>query len=141
MNKLLVTCLVLVSAISFVGSVNGDGLRAFGYNKERGVYDWSDMDPVFGIASYQGDFLNHTVSAFYVQVPVAKYGKNVRINFGLVVPSEWASELTRPEFSISYLWTDTLGLPGWIGLETGAYWAISPYRAWGVQLGLLRIKW
>ena len=110
------------------------------YEKSEGVYSWADIDPVIGIATYQDDVLDGVHLAYYAQIPIVKYD-DVRINFGVIITDELADELSRPTFSVSYLWTDTLNLPSWVGLETGVYYALGPYNAWGFQLGLLRLNW
>jgi hypothetical protein len=137
MKKILCSIVLLLLCVNF--SYSGE-LRVIGLTKTEGIYNWYDIDPVFGVCSYVDDVVDGNILGYYAQFPLVKYD-DLRLNFGVVVPTEYTDVLTRPTFSISYLWTDTLNLPDWIGLETGVYYAVGPYHAYGAQLGLLRIKW
>ena len=148
MKKVILMLLVMLVASVALAEKDGWTVLGFGknvYETKEGTYRsldtfWKGLDPVMGLASYNDTVVDGTILAYYAHIPVVKYNNDFRINFGVIVPSEQADELTRPEFSVSYLWNDALGLPDWVGLETGAYYAMSPYRGYGVHLGLLRIN-
>jgi len=134
MKKLIIASLVLLLS---TGIVTATELRFLGQSKTAGIYDWSDVDPIIGIASFEGKNIDGL--AYYAHTPIVKYG-NTRINFGVIASTETDDDWVRAEFSVSYLWTDALNLPPWIGLETGVY-CVTTYDAWGFQLGLLRLNW
>ena len=98
-----------------------------------------DYDPTVGIAYYH-DISSQGLAA-YVQLPIAKFSR-YRVSFGYIQPlDEGVRGRGRLIFSLSTLWADDLGLPDWVGAETGVYGVSGPYQAWGLQLGLLNFKW
>ena len=62
--------------------------------------------------------------AIYLQTPAAEVGP-FSIGFGGICPLRYA-ERSRPEFSLNYI----VG-----GVQLGAYWAVSPYNAFGLMVG------
>lgn len=62
--------------------------------------------------------------AIYLQTPAAEVGP-FSICFGGICPFRYA-ERSRPEFSLNYI----LG-----GVQLGAFWAVSPYNAFGLMVG------
>jgi hypothetical protein len=78
--------------------------------------------------------------AAYLQVPVASLADKAYISVGCVVPAGYP-ERARPSFSLATmpgLWCE--GWPKWANAEVGAYVMASPYNAWGVQVGLVNIR-
>ena len=126
-----------------------EGLRVLGYSRSEGVEEFNDIDPTAGVAYYWD--VDVDSFAYYAQIPIVKYDF-MRINFGVIVPigkdelvdsdhSYYYEWKTRPEFSVSCLWGNKLGMPEWMPLETGAYVAVGAYEGRGFQLGLLRLNW
>jgi hypothetical protein len=75
----------------------------------------------------------------YIQTPLVEWDK-AYISAGYVFPFNY-TERSRPEFSldtrVGYWWKDC---PTWLDFEIGAYVAVSPYNASGVQVGFLNLR-
>jgi len=149
MKKFLVS-LGLLLILSTLSLAEGPKIFDFGINTLRGletegVFVWKDVDPTIGISWYTDvdyyknlpDDRNEYIAA-YLQMPIVKWDA-LRINFGVVVPEK--TERTRPLFGVSYIIGDEFeAIPDWLPLEVGAYMAMSSYKAYGLQFGLVRIK-
>jgi hypothetical protein len=140
--KKYIVCLAVLLGLSIPSF--GGNLKIMGYERNaNGDFSWSNYDVVFGFCSYREvsgrlDNISYTAPASYFQIPLMQYGAN-RVNMGIVCPF-FDTRRTRPEFSISHLLGEDFGLPSWMPLEIGGYWAASPWGVFGGQLGLLRIK-
>lgn len=110
---------------------------------EKGSLVWSDYDIIIGVCSYnehshRPDTLEGTYLGTYIQIPIVQRSLT-RISIGVVSPRIEEMRRIRPEFSVSYLLGERVGLPSWLPLEVGAYVAVSPWNVVGLQLGLIKI--
>ena len=141
--KALIAVSVMCACVSTQGA-SEEKLKFLGFQgNDKGNMSWSGLELVGGVCSYaEGserlDNISGTRLAEYVQVPVVVAGKT-KMNFGVVFAS-FDMRRTRPEFSLSHDCGGYLGLPAWMPLEIGAYAAMSPWMAWGGQVGLLSLK-
>lgn len=97
-----------------------------------------------GLCSYtensnRQDNEEHTKAAIYIQLSVGRF-KDIYANFGIVSPLFDISKRTRPQFSLSYPLGNKIGLPSYIPLDVGAYWAVSPWDVYGFQCSIIKIK-
>lgn len=136
----------IVGLIIFLGMVFssfGGDLKVFGFSKDdNGNFSWSDYDITMGICSYKensirSDARDNVEWCSYFQMPMVQDG-NARMSVGIVL-TLFDTKRSRPEFSVSYLLGEKMGLPKWMPLEVGAYWAVSPWNVVGGQVGLLKV--
>ena len=129
----------LVIAFLFASSSFGGEIKFLGFTNNW----WSNFEITAGLCSYKEtsnrlDNNDGVDVASYIQFPVVQYN-SVRINAGYVMPST-EFRRSRPELSVSHLFGEDLSLPSEIPLEIGVYVAISPWEAWGIQFGLIRME-
>jgi hypothetical protein len=133
----------LVIFLGVVFSSFGGDFKVFGFSKDdNGSFSWSDYDITMGMCSYKEnsirfDARDNTELGSYIQIPMVQDG-NARISVGIVF-TLFDTKRSRPEFSVSYLLGEKMGLPKWMPLEIGAYWAVSPWNVVGGQVGLLKV--
>ena len=154
MKKLVLVFMIVIGAVS---ACNAGGLEFFDFGlssfrgdtlripRTEGIYSWKDVDPTIGVAWYSDvDFYNELPEdrndylAPYLQIPIVKWD-STRVNFGVIIPSDL--DRTRPILGLSYICGDQIeDVPDWLPLEVGAYVVLGPYKAYGAQLGIVRLK-
>lgn len=102
-----------------------------------------DFEHTVGVCSYSDAYGVDLTAGAYLQTAIVRWDEaSLALNFGVVVPAEDPDWRTRPEFSLTYR---NIFLPpkrgNWLIPEIGAYVAVGPYEAWGVQVSLMRFKW
>jgi hypothetical protein len=122
MKKIVITGFVLLLNVSICRS----GVERF--YKE-------DISYNFGVAYYQDQ--HDSDAAMYAQLTgdIGDYIKGVVLGFGMTVPLN-EIERTRPHFSIGTSIEAITGNDVFMDVYLGSYICVSPYGAWGIQLGV-----
>ena len=141
MQTIIVTLFCLLFSIMICDAAD---VRVFGYSSADQT-SWKDIDPTFGVAWYTDvDFYKNLPDdrndylAFYAQIPMVEYD-DARLTFGVIAPPN--SDRIRPTLGVSYIVGDAIhAIPDWLPLEVGAYVSLGSYKGYGLQFGLLRLK-
>jgi len=126
MKKLMIVLaglLLTTEAVNAETRVFGIGSEGYQFKASMGVAWYTDhrgYDAPTGV-----DLAPVNDIALYLQTPIVEWN-DCYLAFGGIVPVQHANR-ARPEFSLCTHWGE---------LEVGVYGAVSPYKAWGVMIGI-----